>query len=115
MQNDDCIFCKIANGQIPSQKLYEDEQIVAFNDANPVAPVHFLVIPKEHFETLDDATDAHVQLLGKIALTGARLAREKGVAEGGYRQLINCRSDAGQVVFHLHAHFIGGRKLGPMA
>jgi histidine triad (HIT) family protein len=115
MSNADCIFCKIVNGAIASTKLYEDDEILVFEDVSPVAACHFLVIPKEHLPTLDDASEAHRELLGKIVLTGARIAREKGVAMSGYRQLINCRADSGQVVFHLHAHFIGGRKLGPMA
>jgi histidine triad (HIT) family protein len=109
-----CVFCKIAAGEIPSQKLYEDDELLAFEDINPVAPVHFLVIPKQHVATLDDVDEAHAQMLGRMLVVAANLARDKGVAEEGYRQLINCREPAGQTVFHLHLHILGGRRMGPM-
>ena len=112
--SDDCIFCKIANGDIPSNKLFEDEDIVAFEDVNPQAPVHFLVIPKAHIPTLDDLNEDQSEILGKMLIRAARLAREKGVAEQGYRQIINCREQGGQVVFHLHLHIMGGRKMEKM-
>ena len=111
MAETDCIFCKIARGEIPAKKLFEDDDLVAFDDINPAAPVHFLVIPKRHIETLDDVTAEHGPLLGKMLVTAARLAREKGVGDAGYRQVINCRKAAGQVVFHLHAHVLGGRDM----
>lgn len=113
MPEKDCIFCKIAAGEIPSTVVYQDEQVLAFEDINPVAPVHILIIPREHFSTLNDVDDK--ELLGHMVATGAKLAAERGVAESGYRTLINCQSDGGQVVFHLHLHVIGGRRLGPMA
>ena len=111
---DSCIFCRIASGQIPSQRLYEDDLVVAFEDIHPVAPVHFLVIPREHIPTLDAAGPEHEALLGRMMWVASKLAREKGVAEGGYRQVINCNEAAGQVVFHLHLHIIGGRPLKRM-
>jgi histidine triad (HIT) family protein len=107
----DCIFCKIVNGEIPSKKLYEDDSVVAFNDINPAAPVHYLVIPKAHLPTLDDATEAHQALLGKMLLVAANLAREQGIETNGYRQVINCREHGGQVVYHLHLHVLGGRQM----
>lgn len=112
--SDDCLFCKIARGDIPATKLYEDDDIVAFEDVSPQAPVHFLVIPKAHISTLDDVDAARGNLVGNMLVRAAALAREKGVAEEGYRQVINCRSDGGQVVYHLHLHIMGGRKMGKM-
>ncbi len=112
--SDDCIFCKIAQGEIPATKLYEDDEIVAFEDVNPQAPVHFLVIPKAHIPTLDDVDSSQANLIGKMLVRGAALAREKGVAADGYRQIINCRGNGGQIVFHLHLHIVGGRKMGKL-
>ncbi|MCP4675413.1 MAG: histidine triad nucleotide-binding protein [Deltaproteobacteria bacterium] len=111
MTEDNCIFCRIARGEIPAEKLYEDDEIVAFEDANPAAPVHFLVIPKQHIPTLDDVSKDQLPLLGRVMGVATQLAREKGVSEAGYRQLINCRAAGGQVVFHLHVHILGGRQM----
>jgi histidine triad (HIT) family protein len=111
MSSADCVFCKIVAGEIPCRKLFEDEAIIAFDDISPVAPVHFLVVPKEHVATLDDAEPRHVELLGRMLVTLARLAREKGVATEGYRQVVNCGKAAGQVVFHIHMHALGGRPM----
>lgn len=111
----DCIFCKIAAGEIPATVAYEDEEIVVFEDISPRAPVHLLLIPRQHMATLNDPGPGQEGLLGKMTLKAAELAREKGVAESGYRVLINCNPDGGQEVFHLHMHMIGGRRLGPMA
>ncbi|HEX7127867.1 MAG TPA: histidine triad nucleotide-binding protein [Thermodesulfobacteriota bacterium] len=111
----DCIFCKIVRKEIPATVVHEDSRLLAFEDIRPQAPVHLLVIPKRHVTSLDDLTDADADLVGAIALLGARLARERGVAESGYRFLTNVNRDGGQVVFHLHFHVIGGRRLGPMA
>ena len=94
--------------------IVEDENIVAFEDVNPQAPVHFLVIPKAHIPTLDDVSEGQSEVLGKMLVRAAQLAREKGVAEQGYRQIINCREQGGQVVFHLHLHIMGGRKMEKM-
>ena len=103
----DCIFCKIAAGQIPSKKVYEDEELLAFHDIHPAAPVHLLVIPKLHVATLGDATPAHEGLLGRMLLLAPRLAREAG-AGNGFKTLINTGADGGQEVYHLHMHVIGG-------
>jgi histidine triad (HIT) family protein len=110
----DCIFCKIAAGDIPSNPVYEDEEILAFEDISPKAPVHILIIPKQHLATLNDAGQDHSSLLGRLLLRAAELARERGVAEEGYRVLTNCNSAGGQEVFHLHFHLLGGRKMGEM-
>jgi histidine triad (HIT) family protein len=109
----DCIFCKIVRKEIPATLVHEDDRLLAFEDVRPQAPVHLLVIPRRHVRNLDEAADR--DLLGDLALLGARLARERGVAESGYRLLTNVNRDGGQVVFHLHFHVIGGRPLGPMA
>ncbi len=114
MAASDCIFCKIASGDIPSVKLYEDDEIMAFDDINPAAPVHFLVVPKEHIPTMDDLGEAHASTVGKMVLVGAQIAREKGIAQDGYRQVVNCRKHGCQEVFHLHMHILGGRKMGRM-
>ncbi len=110
----DCIFCKIIEGEIPSEKVYEDEEIVAFEDIDPRAPVHVLIVPREHIPTLNDTEPAQDGLLGRMVLVAMRIARENDVADSGYRLLINCNKDGGQEVFHLHLHVIGGRYLGPM-
>jgi len=103
----DCIFCKIAAGQIPSKKIYEDEELLAFHDIHPAAPVHLLLIPKLHLATLNDATPGHEGLLGRMLLLAPRLAREAG-AVNGFKTLINTGADGGQEVYHLHMHVIGG-------
>jgi len=105
----DCIFCKIIAGKIPSAKVYEDEICVAFNDVNPQAPTHVLIIPREHFNSLDKAESGHKETLGHLLLTAAEIAREKGFADDGYRVVINTNRDGGQTVFHLHLHLLGGR------
>ncbi len=109
-----CIFCKILSGEIPSKKLYEDDDVFAFEDINPVAPVHFIVIPREHIETIDDMEEKHQSILGKMIFVGSKLAREKGINMDGYRQVINCRENAGQLVYHIHLHIIGGHKLNKL-
>ena len=106
----DCIFCKIAKGEIPSTKVYEDELIFAFRDINPAAPEHILIIPKEHICCANKLDETHKDLIGHIVLTAARLAKDLGFAEDGYRILNNCGEDAGQTVFHLHFHLLAGDK-----
>ena len=109
---EDCIFCKIVKGEIPSSKVYEDEDILAFKDINPVTPVHILVIPKKHIESLNNIEPEDEKLLGKIFLTIKQIANEQGIAEKGYRVVNNCGEDGGQEVKHLHFHILGGKKLG---
>ena len=109
MSREDCIFCKIATGEITSQRVFEDDICVAFNDMSPQAPTHILIIPREHFDSLDAATTEHKQTLGQMLLTAAEIAREKGFAEDGYRVVINTNADGGQTVFHTHIHLLGGR------
>ncbi len=110
---EDCIFCKLANGVIPTDLLYEDDDVAAFRDISPRQPVHILIIPKAHIPSLAEIAPEHQALLGKICLVAQRLAEENGVAESGYRLLTNCRADSGQEVPHLHFHLIGGQFLGP--
>jgi len=107
--SENCLFCKIAAGEIPSAKVHEDELCVAFNDITPQAPTHILVIPREHFASLDEAAGKHRETLGHLLLTAAEIARQKGFAEDGYRVVINTNADGGQTVFHLHVHLLGGR------
>lgn len=108
----DCIFCKIAAGEIPAAKLYDDGEVLAFRDINPEAPVHLLVIPRRHIATLNDLTEADAALIGRLYLAAKRLAAESGVADSGYRTVINCNRAAGQIVFHVHLHLLAGRELG---
>lgn len=107
----DCLFCKIASREIPSDIVYEDDQVLAFNDINPVAPHHVLIIPREHIATLNDLTEEHKFLTGHILHTAQHLAKQLGIAESGYRVVYNCNRGAGQAVFHIHLHLIGGRGL----
>jgi len=106
-----CLFCRIAAREIPTKLVYEDEQVVAFDDINPQAPVHVLIIPRKHFVSAADAQQADATLLGHLMLVGNRLAREKGVADSGYRFVINTGQHGGQSVFHLHLHLLGGRAM----
>ena len=107
----DCIFCKIVSGAIPATLVYEDERAVAFRDINPQAPTHALVIPRAHIASLNEAGEADDALLGHLLLVAARVAREGGHAEGGYRTVVNTGPDAGQTVFHIHVHVLAGRTL----
>ena len=106
----DCIFCKIGRKEIPSRIAYEDRQVIAFEDVNPQAPTHTLIIPKEHFATLNDTSQEEEALLGHLMLVATRLAKEKGLEVEGYRLVANCMEGAGQSVFHIHLHLLGGRK-----
>jgi len=106
----DCIFCKIAAGEIPSRKVYEDGELIAFHDVNPAAPVHFMIVPKEHINSLEDCNGRHEMLLGRILLLAPKLAKEQGLNDG-FKTVINTGKGGGQVVFHLHVHVIGGGKL----
>ena len=105
---EDCIFCKIINKEIPAEFVYEDDQVVAFNDANPYSPVHILVVPREHISSMHDITPEKRALMGHLNWVISEIAREKNLES--YRVLVNCGADAGQVIFHLHFHLLGGRK-----
>lgn len=105
----DCLFCKIIAGEIPATKLYEDDKVLAFADINAQAPEHFLVIPKEHISTPNDANNP--ELMGLLSLTAASIAKERGFAENGYRLVMNCNGDGAQSVFHIHLHCLGGRQM----
>jgi histidine triad (HIT) family protein len=111
----DCIFCKIAQGAIPAAKVYEDEQVLAFKDINPQAPVHLLVIPKKHIPSLHQVGPEDAALMGQIVRAIQHVVAEAGVAESGYRVVTNIGPDSGQVVFHLHFHVLGGKPLGHLA
>ncbi len=105
----DCLFCKIAAGEIPSKNVYEDENLLAFEDINPASPLHVLIIPKEHLASIQDIEERHKDLIGEIHLLANRIARERGLSESGYRIVNNCKEDGGQTVAHLHFHLLGGR------
>lgn len=108
----DCIFCKIINKEIPSEIVYEDEKVIAFKDVNPAAPIHILVVPKKHIETLLDVSEEDKDLISYIYQTINKIAKENGFAESGFRVIVNCGKDSGQEVMHIHFHVIGGKKLG---
>ena len=107
-----CIFCRIASGEIPSRRVHEDAEIVAFEDVNPQAPVHVLVVPRAHIPTLNDLDPTTAALAGRIVMVGREVAHKKGLGERGYRLVWNCLEEAGQSVFHLHLHVLGGRPMG---
>jgi histidine triad (HIT) family protein len=106
-----CLFCRIVAGEIPATKIHEDDDLVAFDDINPQAPMHVLVIPKTHVATTNDLAPAHDALVGAMVRRAAAIAAARGYAERGYRAVFNCNADAGQTVFHLHLHVLGGRSL----
>ncbi len=109
MSVENCIFCKIADGRIPSERIFEDETCVAFNDLTPQAPTHILIVPREHIDSLDKTGAGHEGQLGHLLSTAANIARDQGFADDGYRIVINTNSDGGQTVFHLHVHLLAGR------
>lgn len=106
-----CLFCKIIAGEVPAALVHEDERIVAFTDINPQAPMHVLVVPRAHVSTLNELTAEHDGLVGEMVRRGAALARERGFDGSGYRTVFNCNAQAGQTVFHIHLHVLGGRAL----
>ncbi|RME62712.1 MAG: histidine triad nucleotide-binding protein [Nitrospirae bacterium] len=108
----DCIFCKIASKEIPSKIVYEDELSVAFEDINPQAPVHILIIPKKHIPNTLALTEDDKALIGHLFMVANKIAQDKGIAERGFRLVNNCNAEAGQTVFHLHIHLLGGRAMG---
>jgi histidine triad (HIT) family protein len=106
-----CLFCKIRDGQIPAKVVHRDEQCLAFEDINPQAPTHLLVIPLEHIPTVNELTAAHREVVGQLVLTASALARQRGLSDTGYRLVMNTNRDAGQTVFHIHLHLLAGRPL----
>ncbi|MFW3613741.1 histidine triad nucleotide-binding protein [Billgrantia antri] len=106
----DCMFCKIVKREIPADIVYEDEQVLAFNDINPQAPTHILIIPKQHIATLNDVEASDQALVGRLPYVAARLAEERGFAADGYRVVMNCNDQGGQTVYHIHMHLMGGRR-----
>ena len=112
MTEKDCLFCKIANGEIPAEIVHESEDVVAFRDINPQAPTHVLIIPRRHIATINDIQAGDVDAVGKLFLAAKQIASDEDIANPGYRVAMNCNEAAGQTVFHLHLHLLGGRQLG---
>lgn len=110
---ENCIFCKIIKGEIPSQIVYEDEKVVVFKDINPVAPVHVLIVPRVHIESVRDIGEGNADVIADIHFAANKVAEKLGISQKGFRLINNCGADAGQTVPHLHYHLIGGVKLGP--
>jgi histidine triad (HIT) family protein len=108
----DCLFCKMVSGEIAPDKVFENDDVLAFRDINPQAPTHVLVVPKRHVATLNELDDESAGLVGKMVLAAAEVARREGFAEQGYRTIMNCNADGGQTVFHIHLHLLGGRVMG---
>jgi len=107
----DCLFCKIVKREIPGSIVYEDDHVLAFDDINPQAPTHVLIVPKRHIASLDELAPGDDQIVGELARRAAAIARERGIAAGGYRTVFNTNRDAGQTVFHIHLHLLGGRSM----
>ncbi len=107
----DCLFCKMVRGELKPDIVYEDEQVLAFRDINPQGPTHILIIPKEHIPTINDLEDRHAEVMGRLFLTAKKVAESEGIAESGYRTVINCNRHGGQEVYHIHLHIIGGRQM----
>lgn len=110
--NDRCLFCRIASGEITAKKVYEDKDVVAFNDINPQAPTHVLVVPRKHIASLDEMGDADTAIVGTVLLRAAQIARDLQLTSEGYRVVVNTGEAAGQTVFHIHFHILGGRDFG---
>ncbi|MFN2446548.1 MAG: histidine triad nucleotide-binding protein [Vicinamibacterales bacterium] len=107
-----CLFCRIVSGEIPAKRIHEDDRVLAFEDINPQAPLHALVIPKAHVSSLNDLEPKHDTVVGELVRTAAAIAKDRGVDLSGYRTVLNCNADAGQTVFHIHLHLLGGRSMG---
>ena len=107
----DCLFCKMVSGEIKPDIVFEDDEVLAFRDVNPQAPMHVLVIPKTHISTVNDLTPEHTGLVGRMYLAAQKIATDEGVAEAGYRLVMNCNAEAGQSVYHIHLHVLGGRPM----
>lgn len=110
MQNASCLFCRIIRKEIPANIVYEDDDVVAFDDIKPQAPLHVLIIPRNHIERVTDLTDKDAAMAGKLIVAAKKIAQTRGIQESGYRIVLNCNKDAGQEVFHIHAHLLGGRR-----
>lgn len=108
----DCIFCRIAAGEIKGDVVYQDDEVMAFRDLNPQAPVHILIIPRRHIATTNDLTPADAELMGRLLLAARQVAQQEAIAARGYRTVLNCNAEAGQSVFHIHLHLLGGRPMG---
>jgi histidine triad (HIT) family protein len=107
----DCIFCKIITGDIPSTHVFRDEQVTAFRDLNPAAPTHILLVPNKHIDSVNTLAEDDEQLIGHLFTTAKQIAAQEGIAEGGYRLIVNTNADAGQTVFHIHLHLLGGTRM----
>ena len=107
----DCIFCRIIAGEIPSTQVYQDEQVTAFRDINPVSPTHVLIIPNQHIASINDLTNEDEQVMGRLFIVAKEIAKKEGVAESGYRLIINTGPNGGQEVFHIHLHLLGGQRM----
>ena len=107
----DCLFCKILDGEIPCDRVYEDDHVIAFRDMNPQAPTHILVIPRKHIPTVNDLTADDKNIVGEMMLAAQAIAKQEGIEESGYRLIMNCNEGAGQTVFHIHLHILGGRRM----
>ena len=112
MTENDCLFCKIAAGEIPADVIFDSESAIAFRDINPQAPTHVLIIPRRHISTINDLQDGDEATVGDLFLVAAKIAADEGIAEDGYRVVMNCNEGAGQSVFHIHLHLVGGRPMG---
>ena len=110
--SDDCLFCKILAGEIPADIIFESDDAIAFRDINPQAPTHALIIPRRHVATINDLEEGDAALVGNLFLAAKKIAADEGIADAGYRVAMNCNEAAGQTVFHLHLHLLGGRQLG---
>jgi histidine triad (HIT) family protein len=108
---ENCLFCKIIRGEIDSKIIFENQSVLAFNDINPQAPIHILVIPKVHISTLNDIQSSQIELVGEMVKVSTLIAKDLKIAKNGYRTIFNCNQDAGQTVFHIHLHLLGGRTL----
>ena len=112
MKPADCLFCKIVTGDIPAEIIYESESAIGFRDVNPQAPTHVLIIPREHIATVNDLNAGHETIVGKLYMAAKAIAADEGIADDGYRVVMNCNEAAGQTVLHIHLHLLGGRSLG---
>lgn len=107
----DCLFCKMISGEIQPDTVYEDDEVLGFRDINPQAPTHVLLVPKTHISTINDLQDKHTDLIGKLYLAAKKIAADEGIADDGFRTVMNCNAGAGQTVFHIHLHVLGGRPM----